>query len=735
MQAAAATYSPRSPLTQTSLLLAQRTLGNRSVQRNGLASLRTIRRDSPDPQPGKPGPAPPLTTRQVNVPALKGVGPAAVALVTPAAQSALAAKDPEVHVLIHYHGHTGGYGDAGGVGKQRAAWDQIGPQIEAGGRPVVAILPQAGIRADKNWGFGKAASKPTDYITAVMAQLASQEKWSATPKYAIGVSGHSGGGFQAANALAHGLKAEEVILLDGINGWIELGSMITWVEAQLNDAFARLQAAGADATKQEEALASTVRFRAYHHGPALDPVKDKVDLSEPSTKNLDAVGNRGYAGRYAILKDRVDKWFTKQGAQLSEMLRERLRKHFEIGGTPGSGHEDVVGKSLGVEKGLKRMMLQRQPDVTAPAADPDKVQWEKDWIDPAFAGARAYFNEKGRPAGTPKERYDILCPMYKKHATILRPLQYITDNIKPITFFQFSTSGHSDLKTKLAAAEKALKADKKWTSAPLVKAWSLTVRTTSKGGWSNHATGKAIDFDEDTNPHLSNPAERKVTTALTGIDIAAANPGQAQGLDSYDASLAASTAFKSSYNQAGMQARIAILATKEAALTKERDDIQKELTAVPKGAKATPADAKLAKEINVRLKAKNAELAGPKTQKALLEKHLKSYEAVDTAITAQTEVVTAKGLQIDALTAASTGADPKTAADAHAKIATLKKALTKAEARLKVMETNRDQQRLRKFASGGFLDLNKDLVTALKTAGLEWGGDWRPSKDFMHFQT
>jgi len=356
-QPAASASRSRSPGGQPSpfrvtLLLAHRTLGNRWVQRHLVPSDRIILRDPKKPESDKPPTK--AGTRQVNVSALKGIGPQAVVLITAAATTALAGKDPEVHVLIHYHGHTGGYGDVGGVGAQRAAWDQIGPQIEATGRPVIAILPQAGIRADENWGFGGAASKPTEYIAGVMAQLTTQEKWAATPKYTVAVSGHSGGGYQAASALAQGLKAEEVMIFDGINGYLELGSMITWVESRLNDAASRIQAAGTDTKKQDEALASTVWFRAYHHGRDLDPAKDKVDLSEPFKKNRDAVGDRGYAGRYAILKDRVDKWFAKNGSKLGDdALQARLRGHFDIKGVSGSEHEDVVGKSRGIEKGLK----------------------------------------------------------------------------------------------------------------------------------------------------------------------------------------------------------------------------------------------------------------------------------------------------------------------------------------------------------------------------------------------
>ncbi|NJL87172.1 MAG: M15 family metallopeptidase [Leptolyngbyaceae cyanobacterium SM1_1_3] len=41
---------------------------------------------------------------------------------------------------------------------------------------------------------------------------------------------------------------------------------------------------------------------------------------------------------------------------------------------------------------------------------------------------------------------------------------------------------------------------------------------------------------------------------------------------------------------------------------------------------------------------------------------------------------------------------------------------------------------LRNYAASGFLNLPKDLVEAMTGAGLEWGGDWKGAKDFMHFE-
>ena len=687
-------------------------------------------------------PTPVAASRQLTIAGGKPFGPSAVVLITPAAEAALKTPQPDVHVLLHFHGITGGYGDAG---KERSAWDQIGPQLEGTGRKMIAVLPQAGKRMEgKGWGFGRAVSKPSEYLAEVLAKLQVQEKWADVPKYSVALSGHSGGGFQAAQALSRGLKPKEVVLFDGINGWIELRSMITWVTSELDSALAQLKAAAGDPQKEEEVLARGMMFRAYHSGADLDPVKDKVDLSMELGKNKDAIGNRGYAGRHAILKYRIDHWFATNGAQLSEGVRARLQHNFLVVGTPGSGHEPVVGKSHGLEKGLARKMdepgsrdLRRQPaPVTATPVDPVKKQWADDWADPAFARARRWFAEKGRPDGTAEERYYKLCPMYKAHENILRPLKYIADNIKEdFSFFQFTTSGHSDLATKLGVAEKKLKEDKQWTTAPLVSAWALTVRTTSEGTWSNHATGTAIDLDPDTNPRFTKPAERKVIKALTGYDIALANPGAASGLDSYDASLAASTALEESYNPAGTTARIDELATSEAALVAERDLIQKELVLVVTGKRATNADRQSLKAITARLNAKKAALKGVTGEVAILKQQLTGYETVDAAIAALVDALATKDEHVKTLEAAVAVADARTKTTLSAALNAERKAFALAQKRLQVKEAARDGQRLRKFASTGFLNLDKDLVVALKAAGLVWGGDWAGSKDYMHFQT
>jgi len=72
-----------------------------------------ILRDPKKSEADKPAPPVKAATRKVDVAASKEIGPGAVVLITPAAATALAGKNPQVHVLLHYYGHTGGYGDPG----------------------------------------------------------------------------------------------------------------------------------------------------------------------------------------------------------------------------------------------------------------------------------------------------------------------------------------------------------------------------------------------------------------------------------------------------------------------------------------------------------------------------------------------------------------------------------------------------------------------------------------------
>ena len=172
------------------------------------------------------------------------------------------------------------------------------------------------------------------------------------------------------------------------------------------------------------------------------------------------------------------------------------------------------------------LRLLRQPVEAPEKVKPktDEELWQEDWDNTAYAGARKHFEGPDRPTGTAEQRYKHLAPMYKAHG-IPRPLPWIAANIKWGTFFGHGTYLHKDLETGLLKAEKTLK-EAGVTDAPFGKLWAFNARTqTGDVAWSNHADGRAIDFDEVTNPRLLNKDHRAVISALSEMDIAAANPG------------------------------------------------------------------------------------------------------------------------------------------------------------------------------------------------------------------
>jgi len=375
--------------------------------------------------------------------------------------------------------------------------------------------------------------------------------------------------------------------------------------------------------------------------------------------------------------------------------------------------------------------LLRQPTAAPAPAKPktDEEQWEEDWNDPAFASSRKHFEGTDRPKGTAKQRYDVLCPLYKKQG-IKRPLRYVHDNIVGTKFFGHFTYAHRDLKAALDRAEAALKL-KGYKDAPFRKCWAFNPRTTSEGNWSNHADGKAIDIDEDTNPRLIRKREREVITAVTGIDVSAPYPGKDMGVDSYQGSQFASGLFQLLYSPRGMAFRIAVFEQIALGQTQDVEAAKKELAGVPTGKKATADDRKRAKEIGRRLKTLQAQLAQSRASQNVLTTEKTRYEKLDADMAALEAEITKLGKELEQLEK-----DLASAATKKAKAALLKTQGAKKKRLAKAIKELGDKRAdpLRGYADKGFLDLNPDLVQALKDAGLHWGGEVWAAKDYMHFQ-
>jgi len=427
-------------------------------------------------------------------------------------------------------------------------------------------------------------------------------------------------------------------------------------------------------------------------------------------------------------------------------------------------------------------LIQRAP---SPAVLTDAQQWDQDWT--TYAAQQHYFAGNDRPAGTPRHRYDVLCPLYKAHdIPIPRPMVYMATSITTAKCYTFSTPAHNDMATALSTAESTLKG-KGYASAPFTSLWALNPRTTSAGGWSNHADGRAVDIDPNVNPHIIEQKERQVITLVTDTDIDKGGQG-------YDVMKGVSDMFKAGYNPAGLQRRIdELTATEKAKETErdtvksqrdtrkeqrdtlkfERDGLKKQLKTVPQGKKATAADVanatnlkagiqqkeadikQVEKEIKQKesdLKKKEAELKRATNDRKLMEKQLTMYQTTEQAITDLENSVKllpdeTKSLEDQIAQSKQDEQDAKDAKNskgvqAQQKLrATLQRALAKKKAELKKKQTQldakkkqRDADPLRKYAVGGFLNLLKDVVEAMTGAGLKWGGNWTGAKDFMHFE-
>jgi hypothetical protein len=422
-----------------------------------------------------------------------------------------------------------------------------------------------------------------------------------------------------------------------------------------------------------------------------------------------------------------------------------------------AGGPPLVAEILRVQRtagNVAARRLLRQPAPVAPTAPKtDEQQWEDDWNDPAFAGDHSKFNGPDRPAGSDRHRYDVLCPLYRDNG-ILRPLKFVHDNIIDSDFFGHGTPMHKDLRPKLKAAEKTL-TTAGVTTAPFHSCWAFNARTQRNGSWSNHADGKAIDIDADTNPHLTDAQERKVISALTGTDISAANPGAGDGLDSYDAAAQASQRFQDRYTAGGIAERVEEIADEELELDDEREEIADALDLIPTGKgkspKPTADQKKEATALKAKLAAKQAEIKAKVASRKTLEAEHTRFEALEKAVDDLDKAIETLQHEIDALTAAldllakdqplTAGAAVPTGKEKDKQIKARKTAIVtktaaikRKQAQLAAAVARRDKDPLHAYAAHGFLDLSKQLVEALKGAGLGWGGDYTGAKDFMHFE-
>jgi hypothetical protein len=270
----------------------------------------------------------------------------------------------EVEVLVHLHGFGVGYrqltktlikkgertsGMTEGQVRDLAV-DKTEAQIEASGRDVVGILPQA---AGSQSEFGNFTTD--SYVKHVFAALTSLKVWDKLPQIrGVVLSGHSGAG----NVLTPMLdkserlpeKLEEVILFDALNWDYQVGHVWHWLERQLARDLHELVGLPTRA-KRLEYLTRSLRFRGYHTH----------------------TGN--YPKRYQKVDEAIGGWFSRHSTLLGILAVEsELKSNYVVIDAGDIPHEQVMGEKERFKESLGAL----GPVVAAPAPPASAADEQKE---------------------------------------------------------------------------------------------------------------------------------------------------------------------------------------------------------------------------------------------------------------------------------------------------------------------------------------------------------------------
>jgi hypothetical protein len=239
-------------------------------------------RRSPDPTPGWHGTkginAAPTTVGTIRRVPIDGLPVGLQTAKTPSGKALVlipAAFDPTLpaDVLLHFHGHDGGFAESGGKVRDEQQ-DRIEAQLEAAGRgQLLAILPQGDVNSSFGTQDGQKVFDTDAFIAAVLTMLDTIKALTPQPKIArVTISGHSGAGELINEKLLGGAPGSalpaapralaEVALFDGVNGPHEFEALQDFLKRKLADESAAL-AALPDTTAQRKYLQTSFRFRAY----------------------------------------------------------------------------------------------------------------------------------------------------------------------------------------------------------------------------------------------------------------------------------------------------------------------------------------------------------------------------------------------------------------------------------------------------------------------------------------
>ena len=287
-----------------------------------------------------------------------------------------------VEVLVHLHGFTPGLRGRGAEGRgdpEDVSVARIAQQLEASGRPMVAVMPQ-GTKSGGPWA-DPARIDLTKYIDDALALVPADQWPGKTPRArgSIVLSAHSGGGDVIAHMMRDGRMPGGVtgmFLFDALHGWGP-GEVAKFLKTRLDSELAHLH--GIWTAKNGSATAEAIS-------------DEQVAWLQSSGFRFRGFSSAKYAKVYKdVLRPELAAWFTDHAAQLgaadSCVLRTLSANYLEQAAVPaGPDHEPVVGQhlleSLGQLRGGKAPDLKgcsKVPAMPATKKAPAKLHREVGW--------------------------------------------------------------------------------------------------------------------------------------------------------------------------------------------------------------------------------------------------------------------------------------------------------------------------------------------------------------------
>jgi hypothetical protein len=278
--------------------------------------------------------------------------------------NALPGNAGTVEVLVHLHGFTPGLRGRGPEGKgapEDVSVARIAQQLEASGRPMIAVMPQ-GTKSAGPWADPSKIDL-NQYIDDALALVPADQWPGKKPRTRGGIvlSAHSGGGDVIAFMMANGRMPADVtgmFLFDALHGWGP-DAVAGFLKARLDSELAHLH--GIWSAKNSGATAEAI-------------ADEQVAWLQSSGFRFRGFSSAKYAAIYKdVFQPQLAAWFSGHarllGGDGSAVFRMLRANYLEQAAVPaGPKHEPVVGQHL--LESLSQLRGGKAPDLTGAAKVP-----------------------------------------------------------------------------------------------------------------------------------------------------------------------------------------------------------------------------------------------------------------------------------------------------------------------------------------------------------------------------